>query len=122
FCCGGGPSVQKACGFDASPEEMLAYLRASTGPAPDLEKLRLYCERSVEHFDWLGSLGIPFKASYWPHNFEPWTDDCLWYSGSEGAHPYRELARPAPRGPPLPPPRTCPPRPRPIPPPQPAPP
>jgi len=96
--CGGGTSVQKACGFDDSPDEMFAYLRASTGPAPDLEKLRIYCERSVEHFEWLRSLAIPFKASYWPHNFEPWTDDCLWYSGSEEAHPYRELARPAPRG------------------------
>jgi len=96
--CGGGTSVQKACGFDDSPDEMFAYLRASTGPGPDLEKLRIYCERSVEHFEWLRSLAIPFKASYWPHNFEPWTDDCLWYSGSEEAHPYRELARPAPRG------------------------
>jgi len=98
FYCGGGTAVQKACGFDDAPEEMFAYLRASTGVAPDLEKLRLYCERSVEHFEWLRSLAIPFKASYWPHNFEPWTDDCLWYSGSEEAHPYRELARPAPRG------------------------
>ena len=98
FYCGGGTKVQQACGFEDSPDEMLAYLRASTGVAPDLDKLRLYCERSVEHFEWLGSLGIPFKPSYWPHNFEPWTDDCLWYSGSEEAHPYRELARPAPRG------------------------
>lgn len=96
--CGGGTDIQKACGFEDSIEAMRAYLMASTGPGPDAAKIGLYCEESVAHFNWLVSVGVPFKPSYWPHNCEPWTDDCLYYSGSEACHPYSEIARPAPRG------------------------
>lgn len=95
---GGGTPVQRANGFEDSAEEMFKYLAASTGIAPDLEKIRLYCDGSLEHFQWVSALGVPFKHSYWQHNFEPWTDDCLWYSGSEKTHPYNTLAQPAPRG------------------------
>lgn len=98
FYFGGGTPVQQACGFEDSSEEMFKYLAASTGIAPDMEKIRLYCNGSLEHFHWISALGVPFKNSYWAHNFEPWTDDCLWYSGSEKTHPYNVLARPAPRG------------------------
>ena len=52
---GGGTALQKACGFDDSPEEMFKYLMASTGDAPDETKMRMYCEGSVAHFDWLCS-------------------------------------------------------------------
>lgn len=96
--CGGGTDIQKACGFEDSVEAMRAYLMASTGPGPDEAKIDLYCTHSVDHFNWLVSLGVPFKPSYWPYNCEPWTDDCLYYSGSEACHPYSEIARPAPRG------------------------
>lgn len=98
FYCGGGTAVQRACGFDDSVEAMRAYLMASTGDCPNEEKVDLYCRDSVAHFDWLVSLGIPFKASYWPHNYEPTTDDCLYYSGSEECAPFSHMARPAPRG------------------------
>lgn len=98
FYFGGGTPVQRANGFEDNAEEMFKYLAASTGIAPDLEKIRLYCDGSLEHFQWVSALGVPFKHSYWQHNFEPWTDDCLWYSGSEKTHPYNTLARPAPRG------------------------
>ena len=49
---GGGTSLQKACGFDDSPEDMFRYLMASCGPSPDEPKMRLYCEGSVEHYEW----------------------------------------------------------------------
>jgi succinate dehydrogenase/fumarate reductase flavoprotein subunit len=96
--CGGGTALQRACGFDDTTEDMYRYLCASTGIAPNAEKLQRYCEDSPGHFDWLVSLGIPFKASFWPHSFEPYTDDGLYFSGCEQNHPFTEIARPAPRG------------------------
>jgi succinate dehydrogenase/fumarate reductase flavoprotein subunit len=96
--CGGGTAVQRACGFEDSVEAMRGYLLASTGSGPDEAKVDRYCEDSVGHFDWLVGLGVPFKESYWPYNYEPTTDDCLYYSGSEFSPPYCDLARSAPRG------------------------
>ena len=57
---GGGTRVQKAVGIEDSVEDMMAYLLAVT-PDPDVEKIRLYCEQSVEHFDWLVAQGVPFN-------------------------------------------------------------
>jgi len=42
--------------------------------------------------------GVPFKESYYGDGSYTPTDDCLSFSGSELAHPYRDLAVPAPRG------------------------
>ncbi len=96
---GGGTALQRACGFEDSVEEMFKYLMASCGPAPDEAKIRVYCEESVAHYEWLVGLGVPFKAVFYPHySGEPPTDDGLVYSGSEEAHPYCEIAVPAPRG------------------------
>ncbi len=95
---GGGTPIQTACGFDDSPEGMFRYLMAACGPGPDEAKIRLYCDRSVEHFHWLVAQGVPFKASFYGEGSYTPTDDCLSYSGSELAHPYRDIARPAPRG------------------------
>jgi succinate dehydrogenase/fumarate reductase flavoprotein subunit len=95
---GGGTPVQRACGFDDSPEDMFAFLMAACGPGADEAKVRLFCERSVEHFHWLEAEGVPFKRSFYPEpGTEPPTDDCLLYSGGEDAHPFDEIARPAPR-------------------------
>ena len=97
--CGGGTPVQTKSGFEDSPEEMFKYLMASSGPGPDEAKIRLYCERSVEHFLWLEEQGVPFKASFYPESGgEPPTDDGLVFSGSENAHPFNQIAKPAPRG------------------------
>ena len=96
---GGGTPVQKVCGFEDDPESMARYLLASCGPDPDETKILHYAERSVEHFHWLVAQGVPFKASFHPGTgIEPPTDDGLIFSGSENAHPFCELARPAPRG------------------------
>ena len=95
---GGGTRVQKACGFDDSVEDMFQYLLSVT-PDPDEAKIRLYCEESVSHFDWLVAQGVPFKDSMYDHKaaVQP-TDDCLIWSGNEQVWPYSEKARPAPRG------------------------
>lgn len=95
---GGGTAIQRACGFDDSSEEMCKYLLAACGPGADEAKIRLYASESVAHFDWLVAHGVPFKASYYGEGSYTPTDDCLSYSGSELAWPYRELAKPAPRG------------------------
>jgi 3-oxo-5alpha-steroid 4-dehydrogenase len=96
---GGGTPVQKACGFDDTPEEMFRFLMAASQPGAREEKIRLFCEGSVEHFHWLEVQGLPFKRSFYPEpGMESPTDDCLVYSGGEDCHPWSALARPAPRG------------------------
>jgi succinate dehydrogenase/fumarate reductase flavoprotein subunit len=95
---GGGTPIQKACGFEDSPEEMYRYLMASCGPAPDEAKIRLFCDHCVEHYHWLAEQGVPFKESYYGEGSYTPTDDCLSYSGSELNRHYAALARPAPRG------------------------
>ena len=95
--CGGGTSLQRACGFDDSASAMRAYLMAAGGPEPDESKVDLYCRESVAHFDWLVAQGIPFKPSFWPEYVEPSTDDGLYFSGCEHTEPFRTLARPAVR-------------------------
>ena len=95
---GGGTRVQKACGFEDSAEEMFKFVMACADE-PDEERTRIFCDESVEHFDWLVSEGVPFKDSMFPGRAlaQP-NDDCLIWSGNEKAHPFREIARPAPRG------------------------
>ena len=96
---GGGTPIQKACGFEDTPQAMFDYMMAACGPGADEALIRPYCEHSVEHFHWISELGVPYKAEYFPGNHEPFTsDEGLTYSGSEHVHPFREIAPPAPRG------------------------
>ncbi len=96
---GGGTPIQKACGFDDSPDEMFKYLMACVGEGPDEEKIRSYCDDSVAHFHWIAEQGVPFKESfYYGTSGEPPTDDGLVWSGNERVHPFNEIAVPAPRG------------------------
>ena len=96
---GGGTRVQRACGFEDSTQEMLRFLSFAGGTLADPEKIRLYCEGSLEHFEWIGNLGVEFKDSYCAEKTtQPDTDDCLLYSGNELVHPFSSHARPAPRG------------------------
>ena len=96
---GGGTAVQKAAGFDDSPEEMWKYLLYASGPGPDEAKVQAFCEGSLEHFAWIVQQGVEFKPVFYPHySGEPPNDDGLVYSGNENAWPYNEVAQPAPRG------------------------
>ena len=49
--------------IEDSAEDMYRYLVANT-PEPDEAKIRLYCDQSVSHFDWLVAHGVPFEDSY----------------------------------------------------------
>ncbi|RAY13357.1 flavoprotein [Actinomadura craniellae] len=95
---GGGTPVQKACGFEDTADDMYAYLDAALGPGADAEKLRLYCDGSVEHFQWFADLGLEFNGSL--HDVPTWltmSEDGLMWLG-ENAWPYDTIARPVPRG------------------------
>lgn len=95
---GGGTAVQKACGVEDSADEMFKFLMAACGPGPDEAKIRIFCDRSIELFDWLEAHGVVFKRSTYPEpGKESPTDDCLVYSGGEEGWPFREIARPAAR-------------------------
>jgi 3-oxo-5alpha-steroid 4-dehydrogenase len=96
---GGGTRVQKAAGFEDTIENMMAHVTDAAGPTADAEKVRLYCEGSLEHFDFIESCGVEFKDTFYDEKviFPP-TDDCLIYSGNELAWPFSESAKPVPRG------------------------
>jgi succinate dehydrogenase/fumarate reductase flavoprotein subunit len=95
---GGGTRVQKAVGVEDDVESMYTYLTMNT-PVPEAEKIRLYCDGSVAHFDWLVAQGVPFNDTmFHGKHFMQMTDECLIWSGNEEAWPFREKAKPAPRG------------------------
>jgi 3-oxo-5alpha-steroid 4-dehydrogenase len=98
FYLGGGTAVQQATGHDDSAEEMYKYLVAMS-PEPDHEKIRAYCDGSVEHFNWLEDLGFQFERSFYPGKIvvPPGTEG-LSYTGNEKVWPFTEMAKPAPRG------------------------
>ena len=98
FYLGGGTAVQEATGFTDSAEEMYTYLVAMSRE-PEHDKIRAYCEGSVEHFNWLEDLGIAFERSYYPEKavIQPNTEG-LMYTGNEKVWPFKDMARPAPRG------------------------
>ena len=98
FYLGGGTAVQQATGHDDSPEEMYKYLVA-VSREPEHDKIRAYCEGSVEHFNWLEDLGFEFERSYYPGKVvvPPGTEG-LSYTGNEKVWPFCEQAIPAPRG------------------------
>ena len=98
FYLGGGTAVQKATGHEDTADAMYDYLVA-VAQDPDHEKIRLYCDESVEHFDWLESLGFQFERTYWKGKVvvPPGTEG-LSYTGNEKVWPFSEQAAPAPRG------------------------
>jgi succinate dehydrogenase/fumarate reductase flavoprotein subunit len=90
--------VQKAVGLEDTTEDMYNFIMASADD-PDEEKVRLFCDESLSHFDWLVEQGVPFKDSIYPDRTpEQPNDDCLIWSGNEKAHPFREIAKPSARG------------------------
>ncbi|MDQ4051311.1 MAG: FAD-binding protein, partial [Actinomycetota bacterium] len=98
FYLGGGTEVQRATGHDDSAEEMYKYLLA-VSKDPEPEKIRAYCDGSVEHFGWLEALGFEFERSFFPGKavIQPGTEG-LMFTGNEKVWPYVEQAKPAPRG------------------------
>ena len=95
----GGTPIQQACGFNDNTEDMVTYIMNSVGPQANEEKVRMYCEHSTEHYDWLIRMGAKYKKSFHKERaIVALTDDCLLYTGSEKAWPFAEQAKPCPRG------------------------
>jgi 3-oxo-5alpha-steroid 4-dehydrogenase len=96
---GGGTPLQKATGFEDSVENMYNYMLAATGAGADPDMIRIYCENSVDLYDWLVELGVPFKKSFIPGKYAAVpTDDGLAYTGNEMQAHYKAVATPVPRG------------------------
>ena len=96
---GGGTRVQRACGFHDSIDDMRESVALAAGQGADPERVRLFCERSVEHFEWFCALGVEYNDSHCAAKVtHPVTDECLLFSGNEQAHPFAVRARPVPRG------------------------
>jgi succinate dehydrogenase/fumarate reductase flavoprotein subunit len=96
---GGGTPAQRANGFEDRTEDFFQYMRMAGGPDADLERVRLYADHALEHFDWLRAQGIRYRDTYLPgKRVAPGTGDCLIWSGSEDAWPFNLEARPCPRG------------------------
>src|SRR5690349_10654507 len=98
FYFGGGTAVQQATGWEDSADEMYTYLVA-VSKEPEHDKIRAYCDGSVEHFDWLEALGFEFERSFFPGKavIQPGTEG-LMFTGNEKLSPFKEQAVPAPRG------------------------
>jgi 3-oxo-5alpha-steroid 4-dehydrogenase len=96
---GGGTALQRACGFEDSPDNMAAFLRAALGPGGDDDRVNAYCDGSPDHFDWLVSIGVPFRAAFCDEpNRESADDAGLLFSGGEDTYPFDQISVPVPRG------------------------
>ena len=95
----GGTPAQRENGFEDSTEDFFRYMMLAGGPDADEERVRLYAESALDHFDWLKAQGIPYRTSYLPGKVQaPGTGDCLIWSGNEAAWPFNQHAQPCPRG------------------------
>lgn len=96
---GGGTDLQRAHGYEDSPRNMFEYLKLETQDAVPEATLRAFCETSVENYEWLRRLGVPFPVSGSVVKASLPPDDCtLYFSGNELCPPYCDAATPAPRG------------------------
>jgi 3-oxo-5alpha-steroid 4-dehydrogenase len=96
---GGGTRLQRESGWDDTPENMYRYLALEAEDAVSEQTLRAFCERSVETFEWLCAMGVPFPPSGEALKTSDPPDACtLYFSGNELCPPYSEAASPAPRG------------------------
>ena len=99
FYAGGGTHIQKEAGVEDDANEMFRYLSLEVKGVVSEETLRDFCDRSVENLGWLEGHGVPFEGSLCPYKTSYPTDDYyLYYSGNEGFSPYKDAAKPAPRG------------------------
>jgi 3-oxo-5alpha-steroid 4-dehydrogenase len=95
---GGGTPIQQACGFSDTREDMEAYIRIAAGANADADKIRVYCEGSLGHFDWLVAQGVVFNPEYYggKHTNTPEYQSLTW-SGNEKGFRESQAAKPAPR-------------------------
>ena len=95
----GGTTAQRANGFVDETEDFFRYMMMAGGPDADEARVRMYAEGALDHHEWLKKQGVPYRDTYIPGKpVMPGTGDCLILSGSEFAWPFKEKAKPCPRG------------------------
>ena len=95
---GGGTRVQRLNGIEDTAGDMAKYLQAMS-PEAAPAKVKLYAESSVSHFDWLEENAARFDDRFYPHkHYEHSSAESLAWTGNEMVWPFREQAKPAPRG------------------------
>jgi succinate dehydrogenase/fumarate reductase flavoprotein subunit len=95
---GGGTRVQKLNGIADTAEDMYQYLQAMS-PDADPAKVRLYADQSAAHFDWIETNATRFDDRFYPHkHYEHSSAESLAWTGNEMVWPFRDIAKPAPRG------------------------
>jgi len=72
---GGGTQHQRDAGFEDTPDEMFAYLKAEARGVVSDETLRRFCEGSDGDLRWLETMGVAFEGSYCPFKTSYPTDD-----------------------------------------------
>jgi 3-oxo-5alpha-steroid 4-dehydrogenase len=95
----GGTSLQRACGFKDTTENMIAYLQACLEEKGDQSKIKLYAENAADHFEWVKSLGVTYKeAVHLGRIVVPESNESLLFTGNERVYPFLDHASPVPRG------------------------
>ena len=95
----GGTPAQRANGFEDTTEDFYEYMRLAGGADADEARTRIYADAALDHFRWLEAQGVPYRTTHLPGKVvAPGTGDCLIWSGNEAAWPFRNLAKPCPRG------------------------
>jgi 3-oxo-5alpha-steroid 4-dehydrogenase len=110
---GGGTPMQLAMGYEDTADEMYTFLLASLGPGVDETKLRVYCDESLDHYDWLVANGVPLitgadgegtplgtpdEDGFVQVGLQEYAGGGLVWTGGENAYPFDDLVRAAPRG------------------------
>lgn len=97
---GGGTGLQTELGVEDTPEDMRAYVTAAAGPSADPDLLDIYCNSSLDLYDWCVEQGMEFGGGVEAeaHIVEATEGISLHYSGNERADNYVAIAKPAPRG------------------------
>lgn len=99
FYAGGGTHIQAEAGVEDTVDNMVRYLAMEVQDAVHPETLRDFCETSAENVRWLTDRGVPFYGNLCPIKTSyPTNEYHLYYSGNETFVPYRDEAKPAPRG------------------------
>ncbi len=99
FYAGGGTSAQREAGVEDSAEQMFNYLQMETKGVVSDATLRRFCEGSVDDAAWMERHGVRFASRVYPGKTSyPDPTYYLYHSDSSLCGPYRDHAKPAPRG------------------------
>jgi 3-oxo-5alpha-steroid 4-dehydrogenase len=96
---GGGTALQKQLGFNDTRDNMYNYLIAAAGDNPFEEMIGIYCDNSVDLFDWCLEVGMTFDEEFAPGKYVVTPEGTgLQWSGNERNVEYSSRANPSPRG------------------------